>query len=1059
MNLVRLALRRPISILVIVVALTFAAVAAIIQMPRDILPSLGIPTIYVAQPYGGLDPAQMESFLTYYYEYHFLYISGIRHIESKSIQSAALIKLEFYPGTDMAIAEAETVSYVSRSLAFMPPGTVPPFVMRYDAGSAPVGTLVFESDSHSLGELQNMALNQVRPLFATLKGVSAPPPFGASPRTIVIHVDPEKMSHYNLSASAVALAVTQANSIIPSGNIPVGSLYPIVPINSVVKEIQTLLDVPIRTGTVPTVYLKDVGSVHDSTDIPTSYALVNGKRTVYIPVTKRADASTLAVVDLVKANIPKFESVISQDVKVRYEFDQSVYVKRAIQSLTFEGLLGACLTGLMVLLFLRDLRSVLIVVINIPLALMSSLFALWLSGQTVNVMTLGGLALAVGILVDETTVTIENIHVHLALGKSKARAALDATNEILKPAFLTLLCVLFVFIPSFFMTGIVRALFVPLTFSVGFSLIGSFLLSRTLVPVLSAWLLKEKSHISELHSKPERESRFSMVRLRERYAALLSRFMRHRAWIVFFYFFTTCVLVGFLVVNVGRELFPKVNEGQFKFRLRAPTGSSINTTEKEVKKVLTLIEQTVGKETVQSTLAFIGQQPPQYPVNYIYQWTSGYQEAVLQVSLKPDSGIQMESLKEELRKKMRHDIPNVEISFEPSGLIDTLMSQGSPTPIEIAVTGFDLKTDREYAEKLKAAISDLPFLRDLQFGQPYEYPSIEINVDRPRAGLLGLTVAEIGKSVVPATSSTRFILPNYWSDPKNGINYQVQIQIPQGKITSMEQLKQLPVTVNGGSIPLHRFTEIKEGKQIAEYDRYDMRRMVTLTANLSGMDLGHAADQIKEKLKVLKENPPRGVEVHYRGQMKSLDEMLSGLIGGLLLAILVIFLLLAGNFESLSLALSVLATIPAVLSGSLAMLILTGSTLNIESFMGMIMAIGVAVANSILLVTFAERDRMTNGNAELAAMEGAQSRLRPILMTSSAMLIGMVPMSLGLGESGQQTAPLGRAVMGGLTGSTLTTLLILPLLFAMIQKSRSQKTASLDPDDPLGSRYEKRQPT
>src|SRR6184192_3385111 len=442
MNLVQPAMRRPLTVVVLVIAGVLGAALAVRQMPRDILPTLGVPTIYVAQPYGGMDPAQMEGYLTYYYEYHFLYITGIEHVESKSIQGAAIIKLQFYPGTDMSQAMSETVAYVNRARAFMPPGTVPPFIMRFDAGSVPVGNLVFSSETRSVGEMQDAALNLVRPLFATLPGVSAPPPFGGSARSIVINVKPDRLRSYNMAPDEIVAAITAANVISPSGNMPLGNKYPMVPLNSVVKNIKDLENVPIRPGTYPAIFLRDVAEVSDASDIVTSYALVNTNRTVYIPVTKRADASTLSVVNLVKKNIPKFQAVVPADVKVSYEFDQSPYVTRAISGLTMEGTLGALLTGLMVLAFLRDWRSALIVVINIPLALMASLFALWLTGQTVNIMTLGGLALAVGILVDEATVCIENIHTHLKGGKGLAKAALAGTSETTGPRLLAMLCIL-----------------------------------------------------------------------------------------------------------------------------------------------------------------------------------------------------------------------------------------------------------------------------------------------------------------------------------------------------------------------------------------------------------------------------------------------------------------------------------------------------------------------------------------------------------------------------------------------------------------------------------------
>src|SRR5207249_3789104 len=501
MNLVQTALRRPFTIIVAVIAVALGSVLAIRQMPRDIFPTLGIPTIYVAQPYGGMDPAQMEGYLTYYYEYHFLYITGIEHVESKSIQGAALIKLQFHPGTEMSQAMSETVAYVNRARAFMPPGTVPPFIMRFDAGSVPVGNLVFSSETRSVGEMQDAALNLVRPLFATLPGVSAPPPFGGSARSIVINVKPDRLRSYNMSPDEIVAAITAANIISPSGNMPIKRKYPMVPLNSVVRNIKDLESVPIRTGSYPAVFLRDVGEVRDASDIITSYALVNGRRTVYIPVTKRADASTLSVVNLVRKNIPKFQSVVPADVRVSYEFDQSPYVTGAIAGLTLEGALGALLTGLMVLLFLRDWRSAFIVVINIPLSLMGSVLALWLTRQTINIMTLGGLALAVGILVDEATVSIENIHAHLVRGRSLKQAAREATIETTAPRLLAMLSILAMFVPTFFMQGAAKAMFLPLSLAVGLSMIASYLLSTTLVPILSVWFLR--GHEESAKGKPE----------------------------------------------------------------------------------------------------------------------------------------------------------------------------------------------------------------------------------------------------------------------------------------------------------------------------------------------------------------------------------------------------------------------------------------------------------------------------------------------------------------------------------------------------------------------------
>src|SRR6266700_2168813 len=560
MNLVKPALRRPFTVLVAVAALALGSTVALRLMPRDIFPTLGIPTIYVAQPYGGMDPAQMEGYLTYYYEYHFLYITGIEHVESKSIQGAALIKLQFHPRTDMSQAMSETVAYVNRARAFMPPGTVPPFIMRFDAGSVPVGNLVFSSETRSVGEMQDAALNLVRPLFATLPGVSAPPPFGGSARSIVINVKPDRLRSYNMAPDEIVAAITAANIISPSGNMPIRSKYPMVPLNSVVKNIKDLDSVPIRTGTYPAIFLRDVGQIIDGSDIITSYALVNGRRTVYVPVTKRADASTLSVVNMVKQNIPKFQSVVPGDVKVSYEFDQSPYVTRAIAGLTLEGALGALLTGLMVLLFLRDWRSALIVVINIPLSLMGAVLALWITKQTINIMTLGGLALAIGILVDMSTVVIENIHTHLGRRKAVGRAVVDSGHEVALPLLIAMLCVLAVFVPSFFMVGAAKAMFLPLSLAVGFSMVASYLLSSTLVPILSVWILRSHEQAAEEQSKAEGQ----FARFQKRYAALAQGVVRVRWLVVGAYLAVATVLIVFFGRLLGTEIFPQVDAGQLQ---------------------------------------------------------------------------------------------------------------------------------------------------------------------------------------------------------------------------------------------------------------------------------------------------------------------------------------------------------------------------------------------------------------------------------------------------------------------------------------------------------------
>ena len=1047
MNLVQSALRRPLTVVVLIIGIVLGALVSLKEMPRDIFPTLGIPTIYVAQPYGGMDPAQMEGYLTYYYEYHFLYITGIEHVESKSIQGAALLKLQFHPGTDMSQAMSETVAYVNRARAFMPPGTVPPFVMRFDAGSVPVGNLVFSSASRTVGEMQDLALNRVRPLFATLPGVSAPPPFGGSARTIVISLKPERLRAYNMSPDEVVAAISAANLISPSGNMSINGKYPMVPLNSVARNPKDLEGVPIRTGTFPTIFVRDVGQVADGSDIVTSYALVNGHRTVYIPVTKRSTASTLSVVGLVKANLPKFQSVLPPDVKVSYEFDQSPYVTRAIGGLVWEGSLGAVLTGLMVLLFLRDWRSALIVVVNIPISLLGSVLVLRLTGQTINIMTLGGLALAVGILVDEATVSIENIHTHLLRGRSVGRAALDATTETTVPRLLAMLCILAIFSPTFFMVGAAKAMFLPLSLAVGFAMVTSYLLSSTLVPILSVWLLRGHETAATGHTVAE--SRFA--RIERWYGALGRRLVRARWITVGGYLVLAAVVIVLVGRRLGSEIFPKVDAGQIQVRLRAPTGTQISGTEAIALQALDLIKQEVGAENIEITLGFLGVHGSPYPINFIYLWNGGPEEGVLQVQLKPGVPVRVEALKERLRRDFEQKIPGVTFSFEPSDIVSRVMSLGASTPIEIAISGQSLDSDHAFAEQVKASLERIPSLRDLQFGQALDYPTVSVNVDREKAGVMGVKMSDVSRAVVTATSSSRFVVPNYWADPNSGVAYQIQVQVPQAQMNSLEQARNLPVANHGDqSLLLRNVAKVSESTAVGQYERYNMQRMVTVTANIAGADLGSVAKEVSESLKKLGQ-PPAGITVTMRGQVVPLTQMLDGLRSGLLMAVVVIFLLLAANFQSLKLSFLVISTTPAAIAGVLLMLWLTGTTLNIESFMGAIMAVGVAVANAILLVTFAERSRLGGASASEAAVEGARSRLRPILMTSLAMIAGMVPMAIGFGEGGQQTAPLGRSVVGGLACATVATLLVLPAVFAIVQARAHRRSASLDPTDPQSS--------
>lgn len=1044
MWLIRAALRRPITIVVALIALALTSAFAVSRMRADIFPDLDLPVIYVAQPYGGMSPAQMEGYITYYYEYHFLYVNGIESVESKSIQNTSLLKLTFHAGTDMAEALAQTIGYVNRARAFMPPGTVGPFIMRFDAGTVPVGYLVFRSDTRSLGEIQDLALNRVRPQFATLPGLTSPPPFGGSQRTIVIRVDPDRLRSYGMAPDDVIKAVTTGNVIMPSGSVNIDDATRISPINSVVGPINDLLDLPIRTGAGPPVSIRDVGSVSDSTDIPTAYALVDGRRAVYIPVTKRPDASTLSVVRDVQANLGRFQALVPNDITVSYELDQSTNVSAALRAVLNEAVLGALLTGLMVLLFLRSWRSAAIVVTTIPFALLASVVALWATGQTINIMTLGGLALAVGILVDEATVAVENIHTHLSRGTPVARAVLDASGEVVTPRLLAMLAVVSVFVPSFFMTGVSRSLFVPLSLAVGFAMMASFVLSSTLVPILAVWML-DRGHGGTATGAQGHDW---VDGLRRRLASFLQRLSGARALLVIGYLALAALVVGAIGPRLGREIFPPSGTKLFQLRFRAPAGTKFESTERLARDVLDEIEQVAGPGNVDITLGYVGVQPSSYPINTIFLWTGGSHEGVLQVALRPGAPGSLEAIQEALRRRFGERFPDAQFSFEPGDIVSRIMNFGTPTPVEVAVMGPDFTASRSFAAKVRTELEKISSLRDLQYGQTLDYPAIQVNVNRQMAGQLGVTVDQVGRSFAAATSSSRFVAPNYWADPRSGIAFQVQVQVPQPKMTSLEDLRVVPVTGGKGAQPmLGDLARIENATIVGEYDRINGQRMVTLTANVVGDDLGRVLTRVRSAI-VRAGEPPRGATVAVRGQVAAMGETFANIGAGLVVAVVVIFLLLAANFQSLRLALIVTSTVPAVLAGVVVMLLATGTTLNVQSFMGAIMAIGVAVANAILLVTVAEHERQRGGSPLTAAIDAAQARMRPVLMTSAAMIAGMVPMSLAIGEGAETTAPLGRAVIGGLAAATIATLVVLPSVYSLVQGSRRAGSPSLDPDDP-----------
>ncbi|SDG72626.1 Multidrug efflux pump subunit AcrB [Pedobacter terrae] len=1068
MSMVTSALKKPITTVVIIASLLLFAVLSALKIPIDIFPQLNSPTIYVIESYGGMSPQQMEGFFSTRLQDQFLYVNGVKNITAKNIQGLTMLKLSFYESTNMAEASAQVALQVNRAMKFFPPGALPPQVVRFDASSLPVGQLVLSAKSRSLKEIYDMAATRIRPMFSSVAGLSAPPPFGANSRSITISVDPSKLRSYNLTPDEVVGALSKFNVMSPSGNLRLDNTMMVTSMNSLVKTVDEFNNIPIATKNGISILVRDVARVADAADVTVDYALINGKRSVYIPVVKTADASTWSVVKSLKAKIPEMQSLLPDDVHISYEFDQSVAVINSVKSLITEGGLGALLTGLMVLLFLRDLRSSLIVVITIPVSILIGVLLLGMFGQTINIMTLSGLALAIGILVDQATVTIENIHQHLEMGKPKREAIYDACEEIAFPLLLILLCILAVFAPSFMMNGIPKAMFLPLSLSIGFTMIVSFIVAQTLVPILSNWMIKEEryqhydhakihahagealgsreaeqveKHLENEKDEPEKNDFFERVKVR--FMAIIQRWMPMKKGIVGIYLFLVIVLAGLGFVFIGKDMMPKLNNGQFQIRIKAPDGTRLERTEEKFKQVLSIINQTVDNHVAVSS-GYVGLIPSSYGTSNLYIFNTGTHEAVLQVNLDEDYKVNMDELKDALRKNIAYKLPDLRITFEPIDMTEKIMSQGAATPIEIRVAGKDMDQIESYSNKVLAKLKEIDYLRDIQIAQPLHIPVVSITLDRLKAAQFGLNVVDIARSVTASTSSSRFTEKNQWLDEKTAYTYQVQVQVPEYVMNTMDELKEIPLVKGQSSPVLGDIATFNTSYHPGEYDRSGPRRFLTVSANINKKDLGTATADVEKALKSVG-TPPKGLTAEVKGMSSLLTETLSSLQGGLAFAILVIFLLLAANYQSFKLSLTVLSTVPAVILGSLTALLLTGSTLNLQSYMGMIMSTGVSVANAILIVTNAEKLRLEYKDSTRAAVVSAGIRLRPILMTSFAMIAGMIPMASGLGESGEQTAPLGRAVIGGLFFSTLAALFILPQVFAWVQKKSSLKEPNLMP--------------
>ncbi len=1069
MNPIVFAMRHPITQMMLVLALVCGGALALAKMRVDIFPTINQPEIYVFCNFGGMDPGQMEGLMVNQFEIAFQYVDGVKNVESRCIQQVAVIKISFYPETDMAKAMSEVVSEATSALAFMPPNVLPPLIMQLDAGSVPVGYLVLQSKTSTLGRMGDLAQMRIRALVqAHVPGTVATSPFGTNARSIVFSVDLDRLRSYNLTPDDVVQAIGGGNAISPSGNLYIRDEMPLVLNNAMITNPKDFNNIPVKKGL--NIYLRDVGTVADATDINYGYALVNGLKSVYLPIVKKGTASTLQVVADIHRTMPEFKSILPEDVDITFEFDESPTVVASILNVCTEGLIGATLTALMILVFLRDWRSVIVVVSNIPLALLGSLLGLWLTGNTINVMTLGGLALAIGILVDESTVELENVHAQMANTRSVARAAMVGNNITAVPRLLALLCILSVFVPAFIMAEPVRALFLPLALAVGFAMISSYLLSSTYVPVIAVWLLKHHGHQSG-------EAALGwFVQVQIFFGRIVGRLLDHR-WLVVPAYFVVCaaVLVG-LGSQLGTELFPQVDAGQFVLRMRAPPGTNFEITRLIANKALHVVEEEVGEGNVVISMGFAGQQAPVYSMNNLILFMRGPDDAQLRIALR-EGAARMPVLRQTLRKVLPERVKpwlsallvktglspedalaradQVIFGFEPGDVVSKVMSFGSPTPIEVMVVSPNLGDAKEYALRVKAQLEMIPSLRDVQFQQTLEYPTVPVVIDRQRAGLSGMTAKDVASSILVATSSSRYVSRNYWRDPKTGIDYQVEVTVPTPRMNSAQQILTIPIrrTTGNQNLMTRDVATVGKGTTQGEYDRSTMQRYLSLTANVEGEDLGRAARKIEKAIEAAGAKP-RGVEVRLAGQIAPMLEMFKSLAVGLAIAVVVILILLTAYFESPRLALTAVSAVPGVLCGVVLMLYVTGTALNIESFMGSIMCIGVSISNSVMLVTFMAIEWQQGKPPLKAARAGAQERLRPILMTACAMTIGMVPMALALEHGSELQAPLGRAVIGGLAMSTFVTLFIVPATFALIMGQRKATSPSVYPNDPNSAHYD-----
>ncbi|MGC1358674.1 MAG: efflux RND transporter permease subunit [Xanthobacteraceae bacterium] len=1046
MWIVLTALRRPYTFVVLALLIAIFGVRAALLTPTDIFPNINIPVVSVVWTYTGLLPNDMSGRVIYFYErYLTAQVADIEHIESQSLSGYGVVKVFFQKNVDVAAALAQVTAASQTVLKLLPPGITPPYVLSYNASSVPILQLALSSKKLPQMRLFDLGQNFIRPQLATVAGAAVPSPYGGKILQVQIDLDQAEMQAHNVSADDVLNAVSVQNLILPAGDAKVGKFDWNVALNASPVELERINDLPVKKVSGTVIYLRDVGYVHEGSPPQTNLVRVNGSRAVLMTILKAGSASTLNVIEGIKSLLPRIEETLPASLNLHAVGDQSIFVKAAVFGVIREAALAAALVGLMILIFLGSWRSTVIILIEIPLAILFSLTLLSWLGETINVMTLGGLALAVGILVDDGTVTIENINYHLEQGKDIRQAILDGAQQIVIPAFVTLLCLCIVFVPMFQLGGVAGYLFRPLAEAVVFALAGSFILSRTLVPTMAYYLMRhhhaEQAGVSR-DASPRRsrnpfkrlqqafDDRFS--RVRERYRSLLSLALASPR--LFIAGFLACVIVSFgLWPFLGENFFPAVDSGQILMHVRAQPGTRIEETARLFDFVEHTIRRTIPPDQLDNIVDNIGL--PFSGINMAYQNTGtiGPEDGDALISLNPDHG-PTESYIKELRSKLPQQFPGTTFSFLPADIVSQILNFGLPAPIDVQVAGNNQAANYAYATDLLKRIREVPGIADLRIQQVFNYPQMNVDVDRTLAGEVGLTERDVANSLLITLSGSGQVRPNFWLNPKNGVSYPIVAQMPQYRIDTMSDLVNVPVTSTETREPqyLGGLASIVPGPSPGVVSHYNVQPVIDIYGAVQGRDLGAIANDIGGILKQTRKDVPRGSYVVLSGQVRTMTGAYSQLYFGLAGAIVLIYLIIVVNFQSWLDPFIIITALPGALAGIVWILFMTGTTLSVPALTGAIMSMGIATANSILLVSFA-REAMAQGlDAGAAALDAGFTRFRPVLMTALAMIIGMLPMAFALGEGGEQNAPLARAVIGGLLVATLATLFFVPTVFSVL---------------------------